>query len=305
MISKTDQYFLTIARLGNLNKAAEKLYVSQPALSRYVQRLEQALGTQLFDRSANSMKLNASGALYLEYLLNSMEEEQKLFHRLQEINQMMRGVLRLGIPSFCGQCYLPKVLPAFSSEFPHVKVTLYEETGDVIEQALVNQEIDLAVLHPPILSENLSYQPLLRERILLAVKREPGVPDTRVIQEGTIELVRNSPTIMPQNDQKLGQVVNDFYSRINCRPHIYTRTQNVTTTLTLVSVGLGIGFVPESGLDTVSDAILNALDFYSFDSYLSDWRLAAVTRKNSSMSVYAKRFLELLRQCQRKRAEPD
>ncbi len=232
MRNKTDLYFLTIAKLGNLSKAAEQLYVSQPALSKYIQRLEASLGTQLFDRSVNPMRLNECGKLYLEYVLDSIEKERQLFDKMQEIEQTVRGTLRLGIPSFCGQCYLPKVLPRFSAEFPHVRIELYEKTGDIIEQALVNQQIDLAILHPPIINENLSYAPLLKERILLAVKRKPDETTHitgRTVQEGSIELLQNVSTIMPQNDQKLGQIVSNFYSRINCCPRIYTRTQNVIT----------------------------------------------------------------------------
>ena len=65
MLSRTDLYFLTIAKTGNLNKAAQQLYVSQPALSKYIQRLEAQLGAPLFDHESSPLQNNESGKLYL------------------------------------------------------------------------------------------------------------------------------------------------------------------------------------------------------------------------------------------------
>lgn len=300
MLNKTDLYFLTIAKTGNLNKAAQQLYVSQPSLSKYIQRLETKLGAPLFDHSVSPMKLNESGKLYLQYLLNAIEKEQELLTQIDEINQMIRGTLRLGIPSYCGQCYLPRILPKYLEEMPQVSVELFENTGDRLEQALVNQEIDLAVLHTPILNENLTYEPVANERILLvtpysAEDREVFEKNGIAVQKGEISDFAGKAVIMPQTDQKLGQIVNDFFGRIGYSPSIFTRTGNVATTLALAAVGMGVGFVPESGLDTISEEILKKLSFYSFEQELSAWQLAAVRRKNCVPSIFSRRFVELFR----------
>ena len=299
MLSKTDYYFLVIAKTGNLNQAAQQLYVSQPSLSKYIQRLETQLGTSLFDRSSSPMRLNESGKIYLQYLRNAIEKEQELLCQIGEINQMIRGTLRLGIPSFCGQCYLPKVLPAFSREFPHVSLELYEKTGVKIEQALLDQEIDLAILHPPVIHENLTRRIIAKERILLVTQKTPEDDETdftrqAAVREGTFPDIAGKPVIMPQADQKLSRIVNRFFSLLDYQPHIYTRTENVVTTMELAALGMGIGFTPESGLNTVSENILNRLRFFSFSDSLSDWQLAAVVRRDTAMSVFSKRFVELI-----------
>lgn len=299
MLSKTDYYFLTIVKTGNLNQAAQQLYVSQPSLSKYIQRLEAQLGTPLFDRSSSPMCLNGSGKLYLEYLRDAIEKEQTLLCQIGEINQMIRGTLRLGIPSFCGQCYLPQVLPTFTKEFPHVSLELYEKTGMKIEQALLDKEIDLAILHPPIIHENLTLQILARERILLVTQKtskDGGSSPSRnvAVQRGKFSDIVGKPIIMPQVDQKLGRIVNNFFSFLDYRPTIYTRTENVITAMELVALGMGIGFTPESGLNTVSENILNCLQFFSFPDSLSDWQLSAVVRRGTAMSVFSRRFVELI-----------
>ena len=71
------EYFLTIAELGSLSKAAEKLYVSQPSLTQYINRLEDNLGIKLFDRSKSPINLTPAGELYLKYAVDSMERKKK------------------------------------------------------------------------------------------------------------------------------------------------------------------------------------------------------------------------------------
>lgn len=306
MLSRTDKYFLTIVKTGSLSRAAEQLYVSQPSLSKYIKRLEAQLEAPLFDRSVNPMRLTECGILYLRYLQNLIDSEQQLLNQISEIQDHVRGTLRLGIPSFCGQCFLPQVLPLFSKEFPNVSIELYEKTGMKIEQALLNQEIDLAVLHSPIIHETLSLMTIAQERIFVAVQRTadqltPAHSDGLLLREGTISDIMGKPIILPQVDQKLNRVALDFLRQFQYQPNVYTRTENVVTTLELVAQGLGIGFVPESGLHTVSEAILGQLIFFIFPYHLSDWQLVAVTRQGSFMSPFAKRFVELLSDCAQRR----
>jgi len=301
MLSKTDHYFLTIAETGNLNRAAELLYVSQPSLSKYIQRLEAQLGTELFDRSVSPMKLNEAGTLYLTHLMEAMEREQQLLNRLQELRGEIRGTLRLGIPPFCGQCYLPKVLPRFSAEYPHVEVLLYEGMGDEIEQALCNQKIDLAILPHPVGSDGLSYRPLFSESVLLVTRRADcneadATPEHFPIRTEVLSDFYKQPVILPHPSQKLGKLVTDYFGRIGCRPSVYTSTQSAATTLSLVAAGMGVGFVPNAGLDTCSEGILRKLRFYDPGPDMQKLQFVSVTRKGTELSTFSRRFLELFQE---------
>ena len=298
MLNKTDFYFLTIAEEGNLNTAAQKLYVSQPSLSKYIQRLEHQLGTKLFDRSCSPMKLNEAGNLYLRHLMDSMEQEKQLLDQLQEIDGEIRGTLRLGIPPFCGQCYLPKVLPTFAKAFPHVSIALHEGMGASIEHALSSRKLDLAILPHPISSEDFSCQPLLREAVLLVTKRTEGpvsAPSQIIVQPGKQEHFAGKPTILPHPSQKISAIIAEYFSAIGYQPAVYTRTQNVTTTLALVAAGIGIGFVPYAGLDTISEDIIRNLSFYTLAPDMADLQFVSVTRKGAPVSAYTRRFLEIFR----------
>ena len=258
MLTKTDEYFITIAKTGNLNRAASLLYVSQPSLTKYIQRLEERLGTELFDHSVTPLHLNDAGELYLHFLLDSQEREQNFFDKIGEIRQMERGTLHIGVPPYCGQCYLPKVLPTFSKRYPQVAVDLVEGTGGSLETALINQEIDLAIVHSPVNNPLLAYTDLITENILLVTKKR----DSRTgIIESNIEKFSKENFILPYSDQKIGKIVDKFLSQKSFIPKIYMRTSSVETVILLASQGIGIGFIPDSGLQSLSHDIQKRYHF--------------------------------------------
>lgn len=118
MLSKIDEYFLTITEAGSLSKAAQILYVSQPSLTKQIKYLEAKLGTPLFDHSTKPLRLNAAGEIYRKYLLDSIQKEEKLLLELQEANDKKRGVLTVGTPPYQGRFLLPKILPEFLKIIP-------------------------------------------------------------------------------------------------------------------------------------------------------------------------------------------
>lgn len=299
MLTKTDLYFLTIAQTGNLNLASRELYVSQPSLSKYIQRLENQLGAPLFDRSSSPMKLNEAGTLYLRHLMDCVEREQQLMDQLQELSGEIRGTLRIGMPPYFGQCYLPKILPAFTAEFPHVAIDLQEGMGKSMEQALLDQKLDLAIIPCPVEGERLHCVPLLKEKVVYAARRKNGpvsTPDEILLQKGDISMLQKQAVILPHPQQKIRRIVTDFLQTANITPEVYAETQNVITTLSMAAAGICGGFVPLAGLDTVAGSIITQLSFYDMGAAMQDLQFMAVTRKHTECSRFARRFLELFQE---------
>ena len=294
MLTKTDEYFITIAKTGNLNQASKILYVSQPSLSKYIQRLEERIGTQLFDHSVTPLRLNDAGKLYLNFLLQTQEQENVFLTQIDEISTMERGNLRVGIPTYCGQCYLPRILPRFSSRYPNVKINLLETNGSHIENALLNQEIDLGILHYPILNPALKYEEVIKERVLMVKK---GSGKRLLLSSLNIDSFAQEKFILPMPNQKIFNLVNSFLANCSFVPQVYLQTHNAETTIRLAAEGLGIGFVIESGLNELSSSILERVDFYSLDHNLDNWKILAATRKNYILRSFENFFITIFRQC--------
>ena len=302
MVNKTSRYFLTIAKEGNLNRAAEVLYVSQPSLSKYIQRLELQLGTPLFDRSVSPMVLNDAGRLYYQYLLDQAAREEQMMAQIEEIHNLERGTLRIGIPSYCGQCYLPWVLKKFFAQYPSVSLELFEGRGEQVELAVADQQIDLGIVHLPVSTSNLRYQELFSERVLLAVycNKENNTQDINEkvnILEGSINDFSSFPFIMPHPEQKLGQIVANLFCRTDFNPKVLVTSQNVSTMLSLVALGLGVGFIPAGGLSALPYNILKKITFYRLKELDHDeWKLVALQRKGYYLPKYTSYFIQLITQ---------
>lgn len=287
-MSNAEQYFMEIVRCGSLMAAAQKLYISQPSLTKFIQRLEKQVGTPLFDRSVSPMRLTDAGQVYYEYLQDLEQREQVMQARLSQVCQMKRGTFRLGMPLYFAQCYLPEVLEAFSERYPQVQLQLLEASGEALEQAVLSRQIDLAVLHLPLTHSGLATRRLFSERIMLAVPKT----QSRAIQEDQLPELSELTYILPTHAQKLGRFTAEFFNARGLHPKIRLRTQNVVTMLSMVARNMGAGFAPEGGLETLSPKLLEKLCFYHTAGM--EMTVAAIQCPSTPLPTYGQYLIELM-----------
>lgn len=152
------EYFSTIVKCGNLTHAARQLYVSQPTLSKFLQKLEEDLGLVLFQRGSRRLKLTYAGQRYYAHVERILSQKCEMDAEMTDILRSDRGVLYVGIPPFRCSFSLPKVLPIFHKEFPQVQFRIVEAPSAVLDQKLLNGEIDLAFYMSFERITGLSYQ---------------------------------------------------------------------------------------------------------------------------------------------------
>ena len=174
MYQHNPEYFIAIVECGNLTRASEKLFISQPSLSKYLKRLEENLGVQLFDRNTSPLRLTYAGERYYNYLLDMQRMDKDLHKEFYDISQHERGRIRLGIALWRGACLLPDVFPSFHKEYPEIEIELFEGNSSQMQNALINDNIDLAVMNLPhtINYYKLTCETILEEPILLSVPTE-------------------------------------------------------------------------------------------------------------------------------------
>ena len=116
MIYSKYKYIAAVAELRSISKAAQKLYISQPALTRIVMNIEEELGTPLFNRAALPIQLTYAGERYLEEARRVLAIDSSLRRELQEISEMKRGLLKIGTNYAASNLWLPHILPVFRRE---------------------------------------------------------------------------------------------------------------------------------------------------------------------------------------------
>ena len=155
-------YVLSIAKHQNLTKAAEELYISQPTLSKCLQKLEREMGGKLFGRSGNTYVPTYLGRRYLEYARKVLTLNQDWERELKDMNSCMDGELNIAFPLMRSSCMVPSIMKVFHKKYPGVRVNLMEEAHAIQEKLLLNDELDFGIFNETRPHPKLSYETLLR-----------------------------------------------------------------------------------------------------------------------------------------------
>ena len=147
MISrKSAECILNILRSGSFTVAAQNMYISQPALSQSVRKIEEKLGAPIFNRTTVPITLTEAGLLYLDAMKQIMTINSRLTNDINEILNESKGKLRLGISMQRGMQLLPMVIPEFLRQYPHVKIELEERGSATLEKLLHEGKCDIALI---------------------------------------------------------------------------------------------------------------------------------------------------------------
>lgn len=166
--------FHTVAKRLNFSKAAEELYITQPAVSKHIHEIENHFKLKLFDRNGTKIKLTEAGETLLEYAEQVFSVYRKLEFEMNNLSHQHSGSLKIGASTTVAQYVLPPVLAAFHQQFRDIKVGLSINNTEQIEHALQNKDIDLGIV------EGLSKNPLFKytelvkdELVLVANSKHP------------------------------------------------------------------------------------------------------------------------------------
>lgn len=304
MMFRNYEYFLAIAECGSLTKAAEKLYISQPSLSQYLKRLESSLGVQLFDHTTSPLRLTYTGQRYYQYAKQVKQLNENVQRELQDIQNQTSGRLRLGVAFWRGACLLPDVFPAFHQAYPNIHLELTEGRASQLELALMNDQLDLAVLNLPRMLpyDKLTCEILCEERILLAAPTQHPLVQ-QALQEGKtlgghpligLDILKELPLISTKPGQNLTHEVTYALGKHQIQPDILLETGNLTTAINLTSRGMGCTFVPEEGAKVCQKP--GTVTYFSVDSPNLVWDLGVVYRKGTYLSNLVQLFIHSMRQ---------
>ncbi|MCR5295764.1 MAG: LysR family transcriptional regulator [Lachnospiraceae bacterium] len=165
------KYCLEIHRAGSLQKAAQNLNLSQPALTQQLQRIEKELKVRIFNRDARPIAPTREG----EYCIKSFEkivyEYERMNHTLNDMRSLAKTEITIGIPPVRAQQFLPLIIPAFRAAYPQIRINYREIVSRELPEALKSGSIDLAVMILEQYAEGFEFVPLCTDRSVLVAKR--------------------------------------------------------------------------------------------------------------------------------------
>lgn len=226
--------------MRNFTRAAEELNLSQSALSRAIQKLEDQFGQPLFERKPREVLLTDLGELLLERAKGILKLMEDTFSELADAGR--RGRIRLGTIPTIAPYFLPGLLSRFAEKHPNITVMVQEDTTESLIKRCNHGEVDLAILALPILSKNLELEPLFDEELLLVVP--VGHPLAAMKSVG-IQAVDGYPFVMLNEAHCLSDNIASFCRRKSVQPVTVERTSQLATVQELVTLNHGVSIVPE------------------------------------------------------------
>ena len=153
--------FHAVAKAGNISKAAKDLYISQPAISKAVSRLEENLGTTLFTRGSRGVQLTEEGKILFEHTCAAFEALSQGEQELRRIREFHLGQLRLGGSNTLCRFVMVSYLKHFIEQYPHIKITIENQSSARTLAMLEQQQIDIGLVAEPKSLKNLVFLPVM------------------------------------------------------------------------------------------------------------------------------------------------
>ena len=291
MNEKHMQYVLTVLKEGSFTNAAKKLYVSQPSLSQIIKTAESNLGAPIFDRSTDPITLTPAGQLYVEA---ARQVTTNLRKQVEELSKEEFGTIRLGISVQRGMELLPELYPRFKKRFPHVGLELHEQGSATMEKSVLEGEVGIALLTTFPRHEELVYDLIQEEKLVLIVNRECEL--AKRIAPGTpIDILeaRDETFISSQSGHSVRTIQDSLFITRDMKPKIDLVTISIEVGKHVVAASPVVMACPDSYVET-DNSPDSAYFSYPILGVENPRHFYACYRKDMYLTKYMKGFLEIL-----------
>jgi DNA-binding transcriptional LysR family regulator len=244
--------FLLLAEELHFKKAADKLFIVQPALTKQIQELEKELGVALFERNKRSVKLTLAGQFFKEKMGKILAEMEQVKNQISLVEKGINGAVRIGYVGSCIHTFLPDLLTKLQENYPNIQTYLSELPSTTQLLAVQKGELDIAFLRNPPPNKRLNQELVFRESFSLVLPADHVLEATNF---ETMQQVAHEKFVMPKkNDGDLYQQLQwSICEDAGFKPQIAHETVHGQTTLKLVENGMGISILPTS-FQTVTNA---------------------------------------------------
>jgi DNA-binding transcriptional LysR family regulator len=236
--------FLEVARRGNVSRAAEAMFVTQPTLTARLHALERELGEPLFARTRRGMRLTDAGRAFLPYAERAIRAVRDGRQALADARSASAGRLVLGAAPAVSTYVLPALLQRFAAAFPRVEVAVRTGHSEDVLQMLLREEVQLAMVralrHPDIESV-----PLYEDKLVLVVP--PGHPFAKRSSVGIAD-VASERLIFFDRTSSYYELTQSFFLSLGVTPREVMELDNIESTKKMVERKLGIALLPLSAV---------------------------------------------------------
>lgn len=300
------KYVYEVYREGSFSKAAQKLYLSQPALSIAIHKVEKELGMPIFERGKQPLILTTVGEIYIKMVREMYLMEEELSRKIHDLAELKSGTIRIGGTNYFNSYVLPPVLNLFMSKYPNVEIQLVEASSTETAQLLIDNCIDFAFSCNTVQHDKFDYQPVFEDTILLAVPADfsvnnllkPYIVTVDQIMQGDYTEVVNidlkqfaeTPFIFLSPPNNLYERSLAFFQTVHVEPNIRLVVEQLATAYHLACQGIGATFI--SALLVKSEK--ENMCYYALDTAVSKRCFDILLPKRKYIPNTVKKFIHTM-----------
>ena len=309
MLNREYEYVAAIASEGTLSGAAIRLGVSQPALTRFLQKEEAELGTALFQRINNRMIPTYAGECYLDYIEQIYTLQKRMMATLRDIAKTDLGRLRVGITGIRRPFTIFSVIPQFKKKYPSVDLTLSECASDDLERMLEELTLDCIAVNVTKRRDEFEYITVAQEEYVLAVhKDDPLLKKGKRVKGFKYPAVKpeqlaDSTFIMLSRHHRIRQFADSILDGHKIPYGISMTSRNLDSALEAVANDLGATFTPEVQLAYIRGS--RNIRYLSIDTPGTAYQFCLAYRKGAYLQPCARDFMDMFQSAFHEQAPAD
>lgn len=236
--------FTTVMKTGSISAAAERLYITQPAVSKRIKNLEEEFGLTLFDTIGRGIVPTQSAHELLPHAKRWLEDYETCKATLQNNQETITGRLVIGTSHHIGLHHLSATLKSFVQSYPNIQLEVHFLDSEQAHKAVMDGDVSLAFLTlPPIFDRRLSYHTLWSDPLyFVSGALSPLAQKTKV----SLATLTHYPAILPAANTFTSQITLAEFAKHNLRPYATMNTNPLESIRMLVSVGLGWSVLPQT-----------------------------------------------------------
>ncbi len=232
--------FHEVVRRKSFSRAAEELFISQPAVTKHIKALEQRVGLGLIQRGGGAFFLTEAGKILFKSTQKISNHLREIENRLGKLQQKHHGFLRIGTTESYSRCLMPKLLSGFQSLFPSINITLDVGNSEEIEKSLTTYRNDLALIGVTGISSKFEFVPFLREELVLITSPSHPLSAQKKV---SLKAIGEYPFILRAKGSTTRKIVLQAFKELGIRPSLIIEAGSSEFIKQWVSSGKGISII--------------------------------------------------------------
>lgn len=298
--------FNSVAASGNISHSAKELYISQPAISKSITKLEESLGITLFNRTSRGVHLTEEGALLYEYTKSAFDTLMQGEANIKRINELGIGHLRIGVSTTLCKYILLPYLKHFVSSYPHIKVTLECQSTFQTLDLLERNKIDIGLIGRPDTVKSLDFYPVMQiEDIFVTThsyldnlrvressqltKDKSADNETAPFSMNTMDIFKTANVMLLDEKNMTRLYIEDYFTRNHIETNQILEVSNMDLLIEFAKIGLGVSCVIKEFIQNeLEDSTLVEIPL---EKPLGKREIGFAFENNSSLSDSAQKFI--------------